>query len=517
MLGGRSYSLAAAIAAAALAAPAAAQNVGGIASENVEWISNLAETAGVSEGGRLVGRTFFMTSNAQGLLVLDAAEADKPKVIARLAVPHLLENEDIPTNGRILLITQAGTVYNTYPDSSTQAPTKLHVIDVRDPSAPREIATVDGGGDHTWECLLDCTWAYGAGGLIMDLRDPTHPKLMTENWRDLDQESTDGAGIGFPHDLTEVAPGLLLVAADPFGLIDAREDPLHPKLLAVAEDAGNSNHNASWPNGGTDRYVITSSENPNAGRCEINEVLPAGLGTWNARGWEQTKSFEPFATYFPMNGTLTDGEPPVSATWYGCSAHWAEVHPTFRDGGLLAAAFYSHGARLLDVGEGGALTEKGYFIGHGGAASAVYWITDRIMWVVDLNRGLDVIRYTGELPARPATAPPPVAPPSKQAPLRDRLSPELRITRAQISRRGVATLRIRCNEDCYGRATLSTVRRPRRLAARRVAVAGGKTAQVTLRVRARLLRHARRGVVVQAVVTDRAGNRATARRRVRPR
>jgi len=47
--------------------------------------------------------------------------------------------------------------------------------------------TIPGADQHTWTCVLDCTYGYGSEGLIADLRDPAHPKLVG-NW--IDQYTT---------------------------------------------------------------------------------------------------------------------------------------------------------------------------------------------------------------------------------------------------------------------------------------------------------------------------------------
>jgi hypothetical protein len=83
--------------------------------------------------------------------------------------------------------------------------------------------------------------------------------------------------------------------------------------------------------------------------------------------------------------------------------HWFTPHPTYRNGGLVAIAWYEHGTRFLQVGRDGSISEVGWFLPLGTTASAAYWITDRIVYVSDYNRGLDVIRYTGDItPGEPA-------------------------------------------------------------------------------------------------------------------
>jgi hypothetical protein len=471
----------------ALPATAAAQGTvteGGVSSENVEWLDHHEDTLGVAEGGRLVGKTFFMTNNNQGLFAYDVSAPETPKKLGQLVLPHAAENEDVATNGRILLLSQLGDVYHLS-DGTVKQGHWLNVIDVRDPANMQVVAKVDGGGDHTWDCLLDCTWAYSASGQILDLRDPANPVLLDKRWRDFVDPDVSP---GFAHDVTEVAPGWVMVATTPMLLLDTH-DPANPKVVATAPaDSGNAHHNVVWPRAMKDRFIITASEGQNLGRCEA--YSDALLQVWDATGWTKAKTWQPTGAYQASNGTQLDGNPPVSATWYGCSAHWAETHPYWHDGGLVAGAFYSHGARLLQVGDDGQPKEIGYFLAHGAGASAVYWITDRILYVADDTRGLDVIRYTGPLPPAPAApAPPDVRPAAPRAPLVDRHAPRASVRLKRLRGRRVR-VSVRCDEDCWGR-----------LGKRTFALRAGATKRFVVR-----------GRRVTLTVNDRAGNRRVVRR-----
>jgi hypothetical protein len=488
--------LIAAAAAVALAMPsaAAAQDLGGFRSDNVTWLSHDEATLGTAEGGRLVGKTFFMTNNQQGLFSFDVSDPEHPKQLGTLLLPHGAENEDVATNGRILLLSQLGDVYHLA-DGQVAQGHWLNVIDVRDPSNMKVIAKVDGAGDHTWDCVLDCTWAYSTTGHILDLRDPAKPKLLEKRWRDI---LDAGVSPGFVHDLNEVSPGMVMASSSPMFLMDAT-DPANPKVTATApEDSSHAQHNAVWPRHAADRFMVTASEGSNLGRCEAYGD-DASLQVWDTTGWERTRTWEMMGFYTPVNGTFTDGNPAVDATWYGCSAHWAETHPNFHDGGPVAGAFYSHGIKILSVGADGNPVEAGFFLRHGAGASAVYWITDRVLYAVDDTFGLDVIRWDGPIPTPPA-APPAARPSGPGAVLVDRVAPTLKVVGKPKLRKGRLTLRLRCpQEDCFG--TVSA-----RGGARRFSIAAGRTAAVTVRLRGRTPKRLR----VKITATDRAGNRVVA-------
>lgn len=86
-------------------------------------------------------------------------------------------------------------------------------------------------------------------------------------------------------------------------------------------------------------------------------------------------------------GIYLDGDPAANAL--GCSGHWFTERA-----GLVAAGWYEHGTRFIDVDQQtGAITEVGYFQPVYGSASAAHWVTDDIVYVVDYARGIDILRF----------------------------------------------------------------------------------------------------------------------------
>jgi hypothetical protein len=59
-------------------------------------------------------------------------------------------------------------------------------------------------------------------------------------------------------------------------------------------------------------------------------------------------------------------------------------------------AWYEHGTRFLKVNGKGKISSEGYFLPVGGATSAAYWINDKILYAVDYQRGIDILRWTGK-------------------------------------------------------------------------------------------------------------------------
>ncbi|HJR44574.1 MAG TPA: hypothetical protein VJ927_03130 [Actinomycetota bacterium] len=362
-------------------------------SKNFRLIESIP-IGGIAVGAQVVGDTYFISSWQSGLYAYDVSKPEAPELLDHMTADEIQiqsnENEDLATNGEILLLSQF---------NRTDAVNRLLVIDVRDPSDMTVIATLPNAGGHTLECLYDCKWAYASGsgsasaGLTIDLRNPAKPKIVGKGWRAAVNDTP-------AHDVTEVRPGLVVTSSTPLFVLDT-SDPTKPKVLTKTQDsAPNTGHNNIWPRGGKDRFLVTASEGVNNGRCELYGDDGKQLQVWDTTGW-RTGGLKPLGTYTLTNG---EGHPPVDALGVqGCSAHWAHEHPSFHDGGLVAMAAYSHGVRLLDVSSDGKLREVGYFLKDVHGAIDVEWVSDRILYVVEDGGGLgafDVVEYTGPLPAR---------------------------------------------------------------------------------------------------------------------
>jgi hypothetical protein len=360
----------------------AGPSAGGISSDNVEFIKNIPLSIdGV--GGLVIG-DYFYTNDQNKVMIFDITDPINPEMTGFVPMPQevLFSREDIDGNGEILVV--PNTVIPN-PDDQTHRIGATYIIDVEDKTNPTIIAQLNGSAQHTMSCILDCKWAYGSDGNIIDLRNPDKPKLMKQKWG-------DGLPAQGGHDVNEVAPGLVLTSTQPIMLLDVRKDPLHPKVLAQGYNEDRRFiHSNDWPNKGTDKIILAGGERNFQPRC--NEQNGAFM-TWDASKWKKTKTFTMIDEYRMKNGTYADGSPAVNAV--GCSSHWLEAHPDFHDGGIVAAAFFEHGTRFIDVSPKGQINEVGWFMPHGGSTGASYWITDEIVYSVDYTRGIDILRFTGK-------------------------------------------------------------------------------------------------------------------------
>lgn len=329
-------------------------------------------------GANIRGDYMYLTS-WKNISIYDISKPLNPKLTAIEPVGFMFENENVATNGKILLFSEQ------LPDG------ELHVYDVSDKTDIKPIATLPEAGDHTMTCILGCTWAYGSDGSIVDLRDPSNPKLMDQNWHEITGLNEDGA-----HDVNEFKNGFLVTSpiSDSFQILDVR-NPLTPKVLGTGKHPQPESflfHSGVWPRSGADKFVLMQGEKNFKPRCDPGQ---GPFMTYRAAAVPNSNrhEFSLVDRYRVENGAYADGAPPVNAL--GCSAHWFEVHPTYKNGGMVAIGYYEHGTHFLNVANDGEITRKGYFLPAAGSTSAAYWINRNVVYAVDYTRGIDILRYTG--------------------------------------------------------------------------------------------------------------------------
>ncbi|MEA2468070.1 MAG: hypothetical protein QOJ57_2196, partial [Thermoleophilaceae bacterium] len=266
-------------------------------------------------------------------------------------------------------------------------------------------------GDHTSTCVLDCTFFYGSSGSITDAQgvlDGVQAKKVG-NWQDsptipdFNGPAKSGKFLNGCHNLTEIRPGILMAACQPFLILSVRAEDggtvLQPKVLASGTNPDKRFiHGNHWPRAGADKFALVGGEHNFQPNCNppIEDEIGA-FTTWDASHANLDGNFSgPLDEYRPTNGSYLDSNPPAQIL--GCSVHWFDEHPTFHDGGLVALATYENGTRFLQIGSDGKITEQGYFVPLGGSTSAPHWAPGNsdVVYAVDYERGLDVLKYSGE-------------------------------------------------------------------------------------------------------------------------
>ncbi len=321
---------------------------GGNSSDNVEWLMHVPFDAVTATGARLIGKYLYVTS-WRNFSIYDVSDPYNPTLITTRPFGFAFENEDVATNGKIMLF------------SESLPRNLLHVWDVEDKTNPVEIATLAGAGDHTMSCILGCKWGYGSDGSIVDLRDPAAPKEVGD-WNQLVRLPDDA------HDVEEFKKGYVVVStiSTPLLIMDVR-NPTNPKIIAQGEhpDPTWLFHSARWPNKGKDRFLLMQGEGTNG-----------PLLTYDTTNWRAQESV-----------TLVDQWRPSEE-----SSHWFQEHPDFRDGGLVVVGWYGEGTQIVEVSPTGKIKEVGWFRGHLGSTFAAYWMADDLIYAIDLNRGIDLLR-----------------------------------------------------------------------------------------------------------------------------
>ncbi|MDQ3982274.1 MAG: hypothetical protein M3271_06285, partial [Actinomycetota bacterium] len=275
-----------ALVSAVAASPSAGAPATGFSSPNVEHVATVPLEAGAPTGARLVGKYLYV-AGAKSFSIYDVSDPLAPALQSITPVGFHFANEDVDTNGDILLLSDDNTVDT------------LYVWDVRDKAKPAKLAELPDLGDHNFACVLDCTWAYGSRGSIVDLREPADP-VLAGSW---------GGGVtpGDGFDTTEVAPGIVLASARILKLLDARKDPARPKVLVQAAPGGNRLlHSSRWPRSAKDRFALVQEETFAEARCDETS---GALMTWDTRGWRKTHTFRFVDQYRGVSGTYTDGNP----------------------------------------------------------------------------------------------------------------------------------------------------------------------------------------------------------------
>lgn len=320
------------------------------------------------------------TSSVSGVSIYDIADPRSPQRIGRLELPNV-QNEDVDVGNGILLVS----------DDPIGGRGVLHVVDVRDPTAPRLLSTYStwvpglltevfgnprrkrGGIGHTASCIQDCRYAWLAGsgdGIeVVDLRDPARPRFAGRF------RARAAAGVS-THDVQVDERGNAWVAGgNGTAAYDTRR-PVRPRLVTRTDRRGGRgplndfiHHNSQRV--GRDTLLIT--EEDLRGGCR-------GAGsfqTWRVRG-RRARPLDSFSVERDRRAREA------------CSAHYFD----HRDG-LVAAGFYQQGLRILDVSRPRRIRQVGFHVpGSPMAWGALFAPTDptgSIVYVLDHALGIRVV------------------------------------------------------------------------------------------------------------------------------
>jgi hypothetical protein len=435
-----------------------------VTSPNVQFLDNVRGVSGYSAanfidyGGEL--GDFMFANGTGGLAIWSLKDPEHPTYVARVTAAELrlpgdtqdrfYEGENMTVDAKRKLVILARDPRG-FGGQLTTGRSGFYIIDVKNPYEPKIVTFKEVPAGHTASCINDCQylWSVGPyatgtpgndpadspqpsysekwGGVpvwVTDISDPKNPytypdPIDTKRFDgqtgyvhsvDVDRNGiawTSGAGgvrgyytVGTHYDPVQKRTRVA-TAWDPIPYAGGTTPPVNP-----SDDSffGYFDHNAihitqkvgNYPAGDlvyvTNENITTCSQ---AGELKIVSLA----GSYEGQGWTSTP-----ANPFRLNlvGHWSPWGKEGSATTGSCSAHWFTVN-----GNIVVQAWYGQGTRFIDVSDPANPTQVGYFrVPSGttgvtaGSASATYWHKGYV-YVADYNRGIDVLKFTGEITGTP--------------------------------------------------------------------------------------------------------------------
>ena len=352
-------------------------------------------------------------STSRGLSIYDVKNPEKPERLSTLPLPHF-ENEDVETNGEILLIS----------NDPSEGAGVLYVIDVKDPRSPRPIGQVFTGSavlplgplygsGHTASCIQDCRYAYLAGtdrGIdIVDLTNPAAPKLAGNF------PAEEVAGLA-THDVQVDSEGLAWIVGFNGTAAYDTTNPLKPRLVHRTDDSARSKYGVEPTDGKSlNDFIHHNSMRMNNGslaspppgadpNAESDTVLVTEEDytrpTCEGAGQFETWRIGGDGTLRNLDSFVIEVDPTRTGL---CSAHYFDER-----GGLVAQGWYEGGTRFLDVTNPADIKQVGYWIPNKNVTWAAYYPptdpTGSVVYSIDTTRGVDVLKIDR---GQPDTSTPP--------------------------------------------------------------------------------------------------------------
>ncbi len=434
--------LATALAAAALGLPAlsggtpvtAAPVAPGFTSPNVEWLATIADTGAI--GAKFVtdkrGKaTYMYLTSVKGLSIYDVKNPEVPVPLGRLALPHF-ENEDIDGNENVAII-------------STSPGGQIFVVDTTNKLAPT-LATVlqtDDGDAHTSNCIDNCKrWFYATEG---DYIKAVDLKAALSGEGEAIRKIKHDKYVGPVHDVDQDENGIVWMTGTYGGAgyavrpltkgvskalraKTAKASPVNP--VAVTTMFRNGKNYGRGPE--VNDFIMHNSKRPTdavykqkKGASRIGkggvfltteedytgdgDLMCGGAGRFHT--WDATGSLESGAplrrldTFTLSEGTLDPAKGERQAASAFCGAHWFTVKDN-----IVAIGMYAAGTRFLDVSNPRDIKQVGFWFSADQETWAAYWVpgSPNVVYSVDLERGIDILKFSKPKPGAVYKAPAPV-------------------------------------------------------------------------------------------------------------
>lgn len=273
----------------------------------------------------------------------------------------------------------------------------VSLFDVTDPAAYRGLysfGTTGGGHNFTWHPTRPVGWVSTGdlpGGRnhlpIIDFTD-----LTTPDPSDTPKLVADLISVGGPHDVSFSEDGSrAYVASENNVRIYDSTDPVAPVLLGATPGTGTYSHTAETTADGSTLVVTQESLALGGFFASGSTVCPGeGLFFYDIEGDLETAPAPLGVFYANITGPLGPDESRA------CTAHQGRIAP---NGRAMTVGWYAGGARVVDFSNRSLPVEVGHAILPGAEVWSARTFKGPYIYIADLVRGFDVVRWTGPEPA----------------------------------------------------------------------------------------------------------------------
>ena len=401
-----------------LAAPASAQE----SSANVTRVASIPETrAAISIN--FIDDVMFVSTVA-GLYSYDVSDPASPQRLGALPM-YVWENEDVdvdPVRKRVFISRDPRGF--TSPATPGSFPVgAVHVIDVSDPSLMTQVGFFTLPAGHTSTCINDCDFLWTGGPargidqpsdwggrpiFATDVRDPANPVPCPEP---IDTARNDGK-TDYAHDVQVDSAGVAWVSGAGgvrgYWTSGRHHDPVTRQTRVATPCEPIPYGGSGTPESATpSRFMHNSFRDPQDDKRVLygteenitSDCAESGrFATYDLKGTLKGEGFRNTAVTKHRMRALDTWTPEGAEGASGCaSAHYFAS----RGDGVFANAFYEQGVRFLDVSDPRDIRQIGWYRPEDSNAWAAYW-HDGHVFVADLQRGVEVLRFDGSA-ARSAT------------------------------------------------------------------------------------------------------------------
>jgi hypothetical protein len=444
---------AACVAAMLVCAFAPASAVAADSSRNVTRVANIPEMR-TAISINFIGAAMFV-STVHGVYSYDVSAPAHPRRLGSFSVP-IWENEDVDVDRvrKRLFISRDPRGFTTPATPGSFPVGAVHVLDVSDPSNLRQIGFFTLPAGHTTTCVNRCDAIWTAGPIAgvnqpsswkgrpvfaTDVRDPAHPKPCPAP---IDTGRNDGV-TDYAHDVQVDSLGVAWVSGRG-GVRGYWTEGRHHNPVTGRTERATACRPVPYAGSGTPKSATPSRGMPNSfrdpgparPRCSTRGgsagrrlrcaqslrrwhriergKLPAGLTrtrvlyateenitsdcsqsgrftTYDLKGTFQGQGFRDIARTHHRMRVLDTWTPQHQE---GASACASSHYFTSRGDGVFANAFYEQGVRFLDVSDPRNIRQIGWYRPADANTWAAYWHGGYV-YVADLQRGVDVLRFGG--------------------------------------------------------------------------------------------------------------------------